>query len=49
MLGTCHCDRCHELEERIRANPELARRMLEQIERQARLVAAAQNYMGPAR
>jgi len=41
MLGTCKCDRCWELETRIRSQPELARRMLEQIEK-VRQMANAQ-------
>lgn len=33
MLGTKLCDRCWELESRIKHNPELARKILEQLEK----------------
>jgi hypothetical protein len=32
MLGTKRCDRCWELEKRIHANPELARKILADME-----------------
>lgn len=28
MLGTQHCDRCHELDVRIRMDPEIAERLV---------------------
>ncbi len=31
MLGTKRCDRCWELETRVRTDPELAKRILEEI------------------
>lgn len=34
MLGTKLCDPCWELEHRIKLDPELARRMLAEIDRQ---------------
>lgn len=35
MTGTKMCDRCWELERRIRHDPDLARRMLAEVERNA--------------
>lgn len=32
MLGTKMCDRCYELQSRIYANPDLAKRMLAKLE-----------------
>jgi len=33
MLGTKRCDRCWELETRVRMNPELARKILEETKK----------------
>jgi hypothetical protein len=32
MTGTMHCDGCHELETRIHMDPELARKILKELE-----------------
>lgn len=36
MTGTKCCDRCWELDRRIRGQPELARKMLEALDAEAR-------------